>query len=275
MKHLFCSQAVLLFLAWSAAWSADPSPKPRPKTSFDFDPSKVQPAEPTKGKPVARIFDKYLYPNDVIGESRLQGALFGTLLDRYAEKEKINATTEEVRAYVRVLFERDITAWRIRSPASLSRERLRSMWEKESDKLLSEANETWLALQHVGVGVGVYQGLPPGQALLLMAIAHENLHTQIELFLGIQAVVHWKIDKSLYLKYGGTVIWQQATPFEPVGAYRGFLEEMEQQKVFVIYDEANRKEFWHYFVREHPFVVPDEKVKFDKPWWSYVTRGDK
>lgn len=77
----------------------------------------------------------------------------------------------------------------------------------------------------------------------------------------------WKLDRALYKKYGGTVIFQQANPFEPVGAYRKFLEEMENAKVFEVFDSANRQKFWHYFVRQHPFQVPPKDIDFDKPWW--------
>jgi len=85
--------------------------------------------------------------------------------------------------------------------------------------------------------------------------------------IGEQFVKGWKLDRALYKKYGGAVIFQQANPFEPVGAYRGFLEEMEKAKVFEIYDPDNRQKFWHYFVRQHPFQVPAKDVNFDKPWW--------
>jgi hypothetical protein len=85
--------------------------------------------------------------------------------------------------------------------------------------------------------------------------------------MGEQMVKGWKLDRALYTKYGGTVIFQQANPFEPVGAYRGFLEEMEKVKVFDVFDPDNRQKFWHYFVRQHPFEVPAKDIDFDKPWW--------
>lgn len=85
--------------------------------------------------------------------------------------------------------------------------------------------------------------------------------------LGEQSVKGWKFDRALYEKYGGTVIFQQANPFEPVGAYRKFLEAAEQAKLFEIYDEANRRKFYHYFTRKHPGEIPADDVDFDKPWW--------
>jgi hypothetical protein len=85
--------------------------------------------------------------------------------------------------------------------------------------------------------------------------------------IGEQFVKGWKLDRMLYKKYGGTVIFQQGNPFEPVGAYRKFLEEMEKAKVFEIHDQDNRQKFWYYFVRQHPFQVPAKNIDLDKPWW--------
>lgn len=87
--------------------------------------------------------------------------------------------------------------------------------------------------------------------------------------LGDRYVKGWKLDRSLYKRYGGVVIFQQANPLEPVGAYRKFLEDMERATVFEIFDPANRQKFWHYFVREHPMQIPGASVDFDKPWWLY------
>ncbi len=42
-------------------------------------------------------------------------------------------------------------------------------------------------------------------------------------------VIKWKTDKALYEKYGGTVIFQQSNPFEPVGAYRKLIEDAEKE----------------------------------------------
>ena len=61
-------------------------------------------------------------------------------------------------------------------------------------------------------------------------------------------------------------VFQQGNPFEPVGAYRKFLEEMEEGKVCEIYDQDNRQKFWHDFVHQHPFQVLPKDIDFDKPW---------
>ncbi|HWW76418.1 MAG TPA: hypothetical protein VNZ44_13560, partial [Pyrinomonadaceae bacterium] len=57
------------------------------------------------------------------------------------------------------------------------------------------------------------------------------------------AVKGWKFDRALYKQYGGTVIFQQSNPLEPVGAYRKFLEEHEGKRSFEILDPALRESF--------------------------------
>lgn len=82
-----------------------------------------------------------------------------------------------------------------------------------------------------------------------------------------EMVRSWKISSLLYKRYGGTVIFQQANPLEPVGAMRRFLEQQEANKAFTIHDPAARKRFYAYYTLNHPSVVPPDQVNYDKPWW--------
>lgn len=85
---------------------------------------------------------------------------------------------------------------------------------------------------------------------------------------GAVFVKGWKIDRLLYKRYGGTVIFQHGNPREPVGANRQLLEEAERAKVFEIYDPASHKAFWEYFLRESQRQgVSLEEINYDKPWW--------
>jgi hypothetical protein len=82
-----------------------------------------------------------------------------------------------------------------------------------------------------------------------------------------QTVIQWKLSKALYQQYGGTVIFQQSNPFEPVGAFQKFLEEQEQKKAFEIFDPQLRQAFWCYFTCEQIMIVPPDEVNYDVPWW--------
>ncbi len=81
-----------------------------------------------------------------------------------------------------------------------------------------------------------------------------------------QEVIQWKVSGALYKQYGGPVIFQQANPFEPIGAYQKFLEEHEQHKAFVIFNPQLRQAFWKYFTADHD-AIPPEQINYDLPWW--------
>jgi hypothetical protein len=56
-------------------------------------------------------------------------------------------------------------------------------------------------------------------------------------------VKNWKISKAPHGEYGGTVIFQQANPMEPVGAYRKLLKAHEAKGDLKIYDENSTSGF--------------------------------
>lgn len=217
MRQFFLVLAV--FAGILPARAADTLPNPA-GDMLDFDSSKVRPADPKQGEPIARLFYEYIYRSDIEAADqkltedearRLTGKIFGELRQRYMDRHKITATPEEIQQFVAAIRQ---------APA-----------DDDASQATSKDD------QH-------------------------GLHALGELF-----VKGWKLDRALYQKYGGTVIFQQANPFEPVGAYRGFLEAMEKAQVFEIYDPDNRQKFWHYFVRQHPFQVPGKNIDFEKPWW--------
>lgn len=63
------------------------------------------------------------------------------------------------------------------------------------------------------------------------------------------------------------MIFQQANPYEPIGAYAKFLEEQEQMKTFQIFELKLREAFWCYFKCEQSMTVPPNEVNYDRPWW--------
>ncbi|MCH2057780.1 MAG: hypothetical protein MK214_14445 [Thalassotalea sp.] len=73
--------------------------------------------------------------------------------------------------------------------------------------------------------------------------------------------------KCLYEMYGGAVIFQQASPQEPVGALKAHLGKLTREGDLVIMRADFSQRFWQYFKRKHSFEVPSEKVDFSQPWW--------
>jgi hypothetical protein len=185
-------------------------------TILGFSAEQIEPADPEKPAPLARVFTEYIYPSDVGADGaeldeekvqRLNGLVFGRLRKRYAEHHELKATRAEIESFGKAM--------------SKVKKSLKGVELEE-------------ALQSVGN----------------------------------HFVLNWKIDKSLYKKYGGVVIFQQGNPLEPVGAYRKWLEELEKAKAFEIFSPANRKEFWKYFVQDPQFRVPPELIDFETPIWE-------
>lgn len=82
-------------------------------------------------------------------------------------------------------------------------------------------------------------------------------------------VQSWKINKALYEKYGGRVIFQQAGA-EPLDAYRDFLKEQEKKGAFQILDKNDEDGFWQYFTNDamHRFYNEVEGARsVNTPWW--------
>ena len=80
-------------------------------------------------------------------------------------------------------------------------------------------------------------------------------------------VQEWKLNKALYKKYGGRVIFQQAGP-EPIDAYRDFLKEQEKKGTFKILIKKYELGFWNYFTNDsiHSFISDGEQA-INTPWW--------
>jgi hypothetical protein len=92
--------------------------------------------------------------------------------------------------------------------------------------------------------------------------------SQQEKDFALRTVQVWKIDQQLFKQYGGTVVMKQANPFEPITAYKKFLEDKEKAKSFEILDASSKKSFWSVFdVPKQAIVVPPAKVDYSRPWW--------
>ena len=82
-------------------------------------------------------------------------------------------------------------------------------------------------------------------------------------------VEQWKMNRDLFKKYGGRIIFQQAG-LEPIDAQREWLEAAEKSGDFAIYDAKLRESFWYYFTKQdHSWKNMKETTghELDKPWW--------
>lgn len=82
------------------------------------------------------------------------------------------------------------------------------------------------------------------------------------------AIVLWKINLALFKTYGGRVSFQQMG-YEPIDAYRAFLEEQARLGAFEIIDKSLEAGFWAYFISEnHRFITGDGEEVLRRRFWE-------
>lgn len=88
--------------------------------------------------------------------------------------------------------------------------------------------------------------------------------------IGMQWVASWKMNKALYKKYGGRVIFQQAG-IEPIDAYRAQLKDIREKGALKILQPAYGDVFSE-FERDldmgHNYLSDDGDKYFDRPYWE-------
>jgi len=192
-------------------------------------------------------------------KDRLNGLIFGTLLEQYAKENKIEPTdaeldafvlkTEEMRRQQQVKFEKD----REKLAAELISA---SLSEKERKEKMSQLHMIESILKTTKETEDRTKGM-------------EDQMRAMKRNMALHFVKTWKINKSLYEKYGGRIIFQQAG-VEPLDAYRSFLKEQEKKGAFQILNKDYEASFWKYFVNDamHTFYSKDNGAKLmNTPWW--------
>jgi len=201
---------------------------------------------------IATVFGK---PVQAEEEEELTGIIFGQLLEAYAKEKKIEASEEEIKAFIAKTEEMEKE-----DRDKFEKDRKRLVEELKSDKLAADKRkekEEELAMKEEFLKG---TNLSPEDA---KQVAKETREMASEY------VRSWKINRELFKQYGGRAIFQQAGP-EPLDAYRDFLREQEKKGAFFIKDEDAKKEFWKYFTDEsiHTFYnAADSKKAIETPWW--------
>jgi hypothetical protein len=215
-----------------------------------------KPAGDSDTKVIATVLGKEITTKD---KDRLGGLVFGTLLEQFANNNKIEPTDEEVDTFILkteekgrqnlLKFESDRKKLTQELKTAILSERERK--EKESrlqqiEKILKMTREM--------------EQRSKGMEEQLRPIKRKSARMFVK---------RWKVNKALFAKYGGRVIFQQAGP-EPLDAYRDFLREQEKNGAFQILDEKYKNAFWRYFTDDamHTFYDKDDGAKLiNTPWW--------
>ncbi|MBI3815356.1 MAG: hypothetical protein HY279_12955 [Nitrospinae bacterium] len=198
-------------------------------------------------------------PITVKDKDNLNGLIFGALLEKYAKENKIEPTEAELDVFMQRTDELE--------------KRNQDKFEKDRKKLAEELKSDTLTEKERKEKTAYLQNL---ESILKttkeMAERDKGMEDQIKAIkrnMARQFVKTWKINKSLYEKYGGRIIFQQAG-VEPLDAYREFLKEQEKERTFQIMNKDYEASFWRYFTNDamHTFISKDDGAKLmGTPWW--------
>ena len=213
-------------------------------------------AQDGENQTIAVVLGKKITIKD---KDKLNGMIFGALLEQYAKDNKIEPTEAELDAFVRRTEE-----MRKQQQADFENQRQKltqelkstSLTEKEKKEKTEQLKTIESILKTTKEAEERTKGMDEKMRTMKRNTAQYFVKT-------------WKINKSLYEKYGGRIIFQQAG-VEPLDAYRQFLKEQEKKKAFQILNKEFEASFWKYFVDDsmHTFYSKDDGAKFMKtPWW--------
>lgn len=218
--------------------------------------AETPPAKDSGKDAIAMVLGKKVTAKD---KNRLNGLIFGALLEKFARENKVEPTdkeldtfvmkTEEIEKQHQIKFEED----RKKLVIALKSTSLSTRERKDKKSQLQTLESILKTTREMKEGT-------KGMEEQLRTMKRKNAR---------RFVRSWKINKALYAKYGGRVIFQQAG-VEPLDAYRDFLREQEKNGAFRILDKKYEAPFWRYFTNDamHNFYPKDDGAKFiNTPWW--------
>ena len=188
-------------------------------------------------------------------KENLNGLILGALFEKYAKDHNIAPTEDELDAFVKKTEE-------------LGKQE-HARLERNSERLRKELNSSSISDRDRKEKESELQSIESMREVYGKAPENEEQRRREGRQMAQEIVKPWKVNKSLYEKYGGRVIFQQFG-VEPLDAYRDFLKEQEKNRAFRILDKKYEAGFWRYFTNDamHFFYPKDEGAKFLKtPWW--------
>lgn len=204
------------------------------------------------------------WKQNAAGEN-LSQLIMGALLMEYRETEGIEPTAEEIERFVKAVSKsREESNAEFRVQLEEFRKRLGEEELSEPEReTLQQRIETLESLLSMEAERKEFERSHWGED-------YEKQQRRSHETVARQMIAAWKLNQSLYERYGGRVIFQQAGP-EPVDAYRKFLEEHREAGTFRIVDQELREQFWRYYVHDpmHSFYDEEDGEKLmQTPWWE-------
>ena len=240
-------------------------------------------------KPIARVFDKLIYPSDVLPikevldryhaqlspdkfiewenkyrMNALESLIYLELQNKFLEKTNMNPTDEEIQSHIDFsakadkermgIFEaqRNDVLTQLGSPGLTDAERKPL---NDHLKILDQLIDTQKQRKEEEKSIPNYDEI---KMKSLKNVASSMVKT-------------WKFNTALYNAYGGRVIFQQFG-WEPIDAYKMFLDEHKEAKTFEVFDPSFDQIFndmYNYFEMGHSYMTKENADKyFSKPWWD-------
>ncbi len=184
-------------------------------------------------------------------EHKIQGLINGPLLEKYRASNNVRPTAEELAAYTVITRERNL----IRLFKDMSQRQDIKARLGLSNLTENERIELKQQLEMVDKFVEVDQEMI--QKDLECPKEADESYNEIGAFF----ITHHKTNKSLYERYGGSIIYQQLGP-EPLDAYRKYFEEEQAKGAFQILDKRWEQPFWNYLTNDNMHVFCRDKKGF-------------
>ena len=191
-------------------------------------------------------------------KDRLSGLILGQLLEQFARDNRIEPSEEELEVFIRKSDE--------------MQRRHRMQMEQDRKNLVAELKDSSLSAQRrkeIESRLQTIESILQSNREMNTETGGQQQLLSMKRRIARQVVRSWKINKALYARYGGRVIFQQAG-VEPLDAYRDFLREQQRSGAFRIVDKRCEASFWRYFTDDamHAFYPQDEGARFiNTPWW--------
>jgi hypothetical protein len=247
----------LMLLAVSVINAAEPpAPKALPNAATEKEKGEKKVTAVLLGKELT------IAPGD-----ELTGKITGALFKRYRDENKVVLTDADVDAYAKSRASQNM-----RMLEELKRDRAAAEEKLKSPTLADEERKK------LERDVARHKEFVEDRDALELATkqdpkaAREMDRNVAEMF-----VLPWKLNQSLFQKYGGRVIFQQMGP-EPVDAYRDYLKECEKKGDFKLLTDEAKEKFWKYFTDDkmHTFLDAESgREAMKTPWWLKDPKAER
>ena len=185
-----------------------------------------------------------------VAESSIDLLINGLLVRKFAEDNAIEATEEEIAAFV----------------GRMAESQRQSLFDFEADR--AELTEALDGAVDPEQRQGIQDRLERVERRIEAMSERQQADPDGWRTIAKPWVERWKLDKALFDRYGGRAHYQQVG-VQPFDAVIKFLEEQEASGAFRILDKSYEDEFWAYWRSDgHRFIPEEEAVELlATPWW--------